>query len=89
MHPSVDTQLEYWHVLVKEADWSSIAALRLSFPTADFIGNDHYVFNIGYGKNAFRLVAMIHFSVRTVYLRWFGSHADYDRMNKSGLLSTI
>ena len=42
----------------------------------DSIENDRYVFNIG--GNKFRIVDIIHFSTRTIYLRFVGTHKEYD-----------
>lgn len=46
-----------------------------------YVGNDRYVFNIK--GNSFRLVAMIFFDKRTVYIRYLGTHSDYDKINCS------
>ncbi|BAU52767.1 mRNA interferase HigB [Mucilaginibacter gotjawali] len=48
------------------------------FNTVDAVGNDRYVFNIR--GNTYRLVAMIFFDFRTVYVRFIGTHAAYDKL---------
>lgn len=50
--------------------------MKQTFNSVDSVGNDRYVFNVG--GNKYRIVAMIHFSKRTVYLRFVGTHAQYD-----------
>ncbi len=47
----------------------------------DAVGNDRYCFNIK--GNDFRLIVLIIFRTRTVFVLWFGSHAEYDKLNKS------
>lgn len=68
--------LYHWYKMANKADWKCFRDVKRSFPAVDYVGNDRYVFNIQ--GNKFRLVAMIHFDIRTVYVRFVGSHADYD-----------
>lgn len=72
-----------WYGKVKEADWKNFADLRKMFPATDYVGNDLYVFNIG--GNKFRLIARVFFSVRTIYIRFLGTHAEYDKVKLSDL----
>ncbi|MDQ6812727.1 MAG: type II toxin-antitoxin system HigB family toxin, partial [Bacteroidota bacterium] len=48
---------------------------------------DRYVFNIG--GNNFTIVAMIHFNIRTVYIRAILTHAEYDFFNKGDKLTDL
>lgn len=70
--------LYHWCRIAEKADWSCFADVRRSFPPVDYVGNDRYVFNIH--GNKFRLIVMIHFDIRTVYIRFFGTHAEYDNI---------
>ncbi len=70
--------LNEWYIRVKLADWSNFNELKRDFPSCDYVGNDRYVFNIK--GNRFRLIAIIHFDVRTVYIRFIGTHAQYDKI---------
>jgi mRNA interferase HigB len=45
----------------------------------DYVGNDRYVFDIS--GNKYRVVVMIHFSTRTLYIRFVGTHKQYDKMD--------
>lgn len=49
------------------------------FNSADYVGNDRFVFNIR--GNRYRLVAMIFFDIRTVFIRFLGTHAEYDKVD--------
>ena len=71
--------LERWYHIVTIANWSNLSEIRETYNDVDFVGNDRYVFNIG--GNKYRLVAMIHFSTRTVYVRFIGTHKEYDKMD--------
>jgi mRNA interferase HigB len=68
---------------VQEADWKNVGVLKKRFPTADYVGDDLYVFNIG--GNKWRLVARIIFGARTVFIRFIGTHAQYDKVKISDL----
>jgi mRNA interferase HigB len=46
--------------------------------TADYVGGDRWVFNLR--RNRYRLVVRIFFPARQVYVRFIGTHADYDRI---------
>lgn len=80
-HADSADALDDWYAAVKEADWSNLAELKQRFSTVDYVGNDRYVFNIK--GNNYRLVAMIFFNIRTVFVRFIGTHAEYDKIDCS------
>jgi mRNA interferase HigB len=55
--------------------------VKETFRSADYAGNDRYVFNIK--GNKYRLVALIHFNRRTLYIRFIGTHREYDDVDCS------
>lgn len=71
--------LNDWYDLVKDADWGTPGDIRQSFNSVDYVGNDRFVFNIR--GNRYRLVAMIFFDIRTVFIRFVGTHAEYDKVD--------
>lgn len=73
--------LNRWYDLVKQSNWNNINDIKKSFNNIDYVGNDRYVFNIK--GNKYRLVVMIFFNIRTVYVRFIGTHAEYDKINCS------
>ncbi|WP_295667053.1 type II toxin-antitoxin system HigB family toxin [uncultured Mucilaginibacter sp.] len=77
-HADAEDALNNLYRLVLMADWSNYYDVKKMFNTVDAVGNDRYVFNIR--GNTFRLVAMIFFDVRTVYVRFIGTHAAYDKL---------
>jgi len=79
--------LNNWYKQVKIADWSNFSEVKMTFNTVDSVGNDRYVFDIS--GNKYRIVAMIHFKHRTLYIRFIGTHAQYDELSKKGLIKTI
>ena len=78
-HPDVATALNDWYEIVKKADWQSLADVKQTFNSVDYVADNRYVFNIK--GNRYRLVALIFFSVRTVYIKFVGTHAEYDKVN--------
>lgn len=78
-HPDSEGAVELWYAVTKEADWKNFAQLKRSFNSTDAVGNDRYVFNIR--GNTYRLIAMITFKVRTVYILFVGTHQEYDQID--------
>ncbi len=73
--------LNRWYEVSKHADWKSLSDVRKSFNSVDYVGNNRFVFNIK--GNNYRLVAMMFFDIRTVYIRFIGTHAEYDKIDCS------
>lgn len=76
-HADSISALNKWYEETKKADWNSLADIKKTFNSVDYVGNDRYVFNIK--GNDYRLVAMIFFNIRTVFIRFIGTHKEYDR----------
>lgn len=68
-----------WYNIVSLCDWKSFHDIKQTFNSVDSVGNDRYVFNVS--GNRYRVVAMIHFNRRTVYLRFVGTHKQYDKID--------
>ena len=78
-HSSTIVPLMEWYDIVSEADWSNINDVKMTFKNADYVGNERFVFNIK--GNRYRLVAAVIFSIRTVYIKFIGTHAEYDKID--------
>jgi len=79
-HAGVGKRLSAWRAEVasKTMVWASFQDVRDRYPTADRVG-DRYVFNIA--GNRYRLIVKINFAAGVVSIRWFGTHAEYDKIN--------
>jgi mRNA interferase HigB len=77
-HTGAAAALNEWYAIVKAADWNTLADVKQTFNSVDYVGNDHYVFNIK--GNHYRLIAMIFFDKRTLFIRFVGTHAQYDKL---------
>ncbi len=71
--------LNKWYASTKQSDWNNLSDVKQSFNNVDYVGNDRYVFNIK--GNKYRLVVMMFLSIRTVYIRFIGTHAEYDKID--------
>lgn len=71
--------LERWYEMVEDAEWNNFADMREDFPSVDYVGNQHYVFNIS--GNKFRLVVVVKFVMGYVFVRWVGRHKDYEKID--------
>lgn len=79
LYPDAEIPLEDWHETVKNADWKNFNEMRLNFNSVDAVGNDRYIFNIK--GNIYRLIALIIFKVRTVFILFIGTHKQYDKID--------
>jgi mRNA interferase HigB len=75
--------LERWYDVVEEANWKNFSDIREDFPSTDYVGNQHYVFNIR--GNNYRLVVVIKFVMGYVYVRFVGTHEEYDKIDCSNI----
>ncbi len=78
-HPQAEVPLRAWYAEASRADWGSPAAIKAVHRNASFIGNNRVVFNIK--GNDFRLVVAVHYNRRMMYVRFVGTHKEYDKIN--------
>ena len=78
-HPASRTALQDWVEKVKRAEWHSFADIKATFNSVDAVGNGRYVFDIK--GNDYRLIAIIRFTPQFVYIRFIGTHAEYDKIS--------
>ena len=78
-HPDAKVALQEWVSIVKRSEWTCFSDIRQTFGSVDAVGNQHYVFNIK--GNQHRLVAVIKFTIRFVYIRFIGTHDEYMRID--------
>lgn len=71
--------LRTWVHVVKGARWARPTDVKLTFRSADIVANDRVVFNIG--GNKYRLVAAVHYRGQRVFIRFVGTHAQYDEID--------
>ena len=69
------TALARWYHVALKAEWKNLSDIRNDFPSADYIGNQRYVFNIR--GNNYRLVVAIKFVMGYIFIRFIGTHNEY------------
>ncbi|MBN8696084.1 MAG: type II toxin-antitoxin system HigB family toxin [Bacteroidetes bacterium] len=78
-HPDAETPLRVWFKKVEQSKWKSINDLKADFPTADYVGNDRVVFDIK--GNNYRIVVLVFFTGQKMFIRFVGTHAEYDKID--------
>ncbi len=78
-HATLDAALRAWFAEVKKARWESPANIKRKYRSASIVGPDRVVFNIR--GNAYRLVVAVDFEKGIIWIKWIGTHADYDRID--------
>jgi mRNA interferase HigB len=71
--------LEAWFDEVRKARWRSTADVKRLYATASVVAADRIVFNIK--GNDYRLVTAVDFEKSIVWIKWIGTHEDYDRID--------
>ena len=77
-HSGAAKPLNRWLKDVSDANWQNHQDLKETFPSADYVKNGRYVFNIG--GNKYRLVAVVLFVGGVLDIRFIGTHAEYDKI---------
>jgi mRNA interferase HigB len=75
--------LDAWFDEVRKACWSGTAEIKRSYATASIVSADRIVFNIK--GNDYRLVVAIDFDKGIVWIKWIGTHKEYDRIDVKGV----
>ena len=78
-HPETEQNLRDWYKDAKTADWDTPAKIRAKYPTARILPGNRVVFNIN--GNAYRMIVAVVYNHGAVYIRFIGTHAEYDRVN--------
>ena len=77
--PAVKAALDAWFDEAKKARWRNTADVKRSYATASIVTADRIVFNVK--GNAYRLVVAVDFEKEIVWIKWIGTHRDYDRID--------
>jgi mRNA interferase HigB len=79
----VQDSFDNWYRIIKTENFANLNEVKNVFNSVDFVGNDRYVFNIM--GNHYRIIAIIHFNIRTVYILWVGTHKEYDKLDAASV----
>jgi mRNA interferase HigB len=78
-HPEAKTSLERWYRLVHAARWASAAEVQNAAPKAKVLNRERVRFEVAGGN--YRLVAAFDFRRQIVFIKFIGTHAEYDRID--------
>lgn len=77
--PDAEIPLRSWYALASRAKWRSPADIKAAYRNASFVTNDRVVFNIK--GNDYRLIVAVRYSRQLMFIRFIGSHSDYDKVD--------
>lgn len=78
-HADAEQPLKAWYKELAESDWSGPIDIKGRYPAADILHGNRVVFNIK--GNTYRLIVRIHYNRKLVYIRFIGTHAEYDKVD--------
>ena len=78
-HRALKSALDAWFHEARQAEWRNSADVKASYAHASIVGADRVVFNIK--GNAYRLVVAMDYQRATVFIKWLGTHQQYDAIN--------
>ncbi len=81
LHANAAKPLNRWVEQVQGVQWTSHADIKKMFPSADYVKNGRYVFNIG--GNNYRVVAVVIFIGGVMNIRFVGTHGEYDKIDST------
>jgi mRNA interferase HigB len=78
-HSDVEQQLKSWIFNVENASWKTTKDVKEIYSSADFLINNRIVFNIK--GNDYRLIVRVNFDRGQVYVKFIGTHSQYDKID--------
>jgi mRNA interferase HigB len=78
-HSDVEDALKTWYYDASRADWQSPADVKEAYRNASIVANNRVVFNIK--GNKYRLIVAIRYDIGIIFIRFIGTHAEYDEVD--------
>ena len=78
-HPDCEQQLTTWYRETIKSEWQTPNDVKKEYPAASIIAGNRVVFNIR--GNNYRLIVKINYDYQVVWVRFIGSHSEYDRID--------
>lgn len=80
-HNDCEEQLKAWHKEVDDAVWKTPQDIKNEYPSASFLQDNRVIFNIK--GNHYRLIVKVNYDFALVWIRFIGTHSEYDKINAS------
>lgn len=78
-HPDCEAQLKSWYRETEKSGWDNINELKKVYPSASILKDNRIVYNIK--GNSYRLIVKFNFEYQICWIRFIGTHPEYDRIN--------
>ena len=78
-HADCEQQLKSWYRETEQSSWANINDLKKEYPNASILNDNRIVFNIK--GNKYRLIVKLTFEYQICWIRFIGTHAEYDKIN--------
>ena len=79
IHGDCEQQLKSWFQEANTAEWKNPNEIKLDYPSASILNDNRIVFNIK--GNNYRLIVKVTYEYQMIWIRFIGTHADYDKIN--------
>lgn len=79
VHADCEQQLKSWFRETSKAEWANPNQIKSEYPSASILNNNRVVLNIK--GNKYRLIVKINFEYEMVWIRFIGTHKEYDAIN--------
>lgn len=83
VHPEVEEALKSWYNEFEKSKFENFNQLKSEYPSASILQNKRLVFNIK--GNHYRLIVKINFDFQLCWIRFIGTHAQYDKINANNI----
>ncbi len=78
-HPDCEQQLKAWYQETGKSQWKTPNNIKKEYPAASFIAGNRVVFNMK--GNNYRLIVKINYDYQMVWIRFIGTHPEYDKID--------
>ena len=78
-HPDCEQQLKAWYHEADKRAWKHFNELKYEYPNASILEDNRVCFNIK--GNSYRLIVKINFSYQMIWIRFIGTHAEYEKLD--------
>jgi mRNA interferase HigB len=78
-YPDCEQQLKSWHLEASSSNWLNSNEVKKSYPSASILKDNRVVFNIK--GNKYRLIVRITYEFQIIWIRFVGTHEEYDKIN--------
>lgn len=79
LHNDCEEQLKAWYNEVEKGGWNSPNDIKKEYPSASILKSNRAVFNIK--GNNYRLITKINYDYKILWIRFIGTHEEYDKIN--------